>query len=121
MAKRKRNKFIPIRATEDEYNFIMEKLKAGKKIYGTYTDFLVAFFKNNTFTVNKIDNKDIIKLLTASSNNINQWTKGVNVLNEVSIEDIINLKKEVEKMKVAVNEYGIAVYNSLNERMVNKK
>ena len=99
----------------------MEKLKAGKKIYGTYTDFLVAFFKNNTFTVNKIDNKDIIKLLTASSNNINQWTKGVNVLNEVSIEDIINLKKEVEKMKVAVNEYGIAVYNSLNERMVNKK
>ena len=117
----KRNKKITIRATEEEYNFFIKVLQNGKEIYGTYTDFLVAFFKNNTFTVNKIDNKDIIKLLTASSNNINQWTKGVNVLNEVSIEDIINLKKEVEKMKVAVNEYGIAVYNSLNERMVNKK
>ena len=109
----KRNKKITIRATEKEYEYFVKVLQNGKKVYGTYTDFLVAFFKNNTFTVNQISNKDIIRLLTISSNNINQWTKGVNVLNEINKDDIINLKKEIEKMKVAVNEYGIAVYNSI--------
>lgn len=115
---RKRNKAIILRFTDEEYEFIIDKFKKGKVTYNTYSDYFLNVVEKSNINIIKIDTKEIIKLLTKSSNNINQWTRDINVFNEVSKQDIINLKKEVEDMKKTITKCSLIIYELNNS---NKK
>ena len=108
---RKRNKLIILRFTDEEYDFIIEKFKTGKIAYNTYSDFFLNVIKKSNINIIKVDTKEIIRLLTKSSNNINQWTRDINVFNEVSKQDIVKLKQEVENMKKEITKCALLIYN----------
>lgn len=108
---RKRNRKITLRFTDEEYEYIISKFEAGKLAYNTYSEYFLNVIKKANINIIKIDTKEIIRLLTLSSNNINQWTKNINIFNDVSKEDVIQLKKEVENMKKEINKCSLLIYN----------
>lgn len=106
---RKRNRCILIRFTDEEYEKIIKKLETGKQYYNTYSDYLLNVIEKSNINITKIDTKDIIRLLTLSSNNINQWTREINTYNEVNKEDILKLKNEITEIKKAINNFLISI------------
>ena len=108
---RKRNRKITLRFTDEEYEYIIGKFEAGRLAYNTYSEYFLNVIGNANINIIKIDTKEIIRLLTLSSNNINQWTKNINIFNEVSKEDIVKLKKEIENMKKEIIKCSLLVYN----------
>jgi hypothetical protein len=97
---RKRNKFLPIRLTEEEHSFIMGKINKAieKNIYKTYGECIYAVFKNANIEVYEFNMQTWDKELKAIGNNINQWTKGINTFNEVSREDVAKLEQEMKNI-----------------------
>lgn len=101
---RVRNKQIILRLTEAEYIYVLKKLNMGKKVFGNYSNYFLAILEKSEITINQIKTNDIVKELRHIGNNINQWTKGINIFNEVSKEDVIKLQDEITKMKEIINE-----------------
>ena len=106
---RKRDKKITLRFTEEEYKRVVRKLEEGKKVYSNYSNYFLKILDDSNLTVYKINTSDIVKELRLIGNNINQWTRDINVYNEVSKEDVHNLKNEIDKMKKKINELTISI------------
>lgn len=98
MKKRKRNRQIVIRLSEDEYEILKEKVKKSGK---TQQEFLIRLIKNkkiiNTFFLERL-----VFEFRKIGININQLTKFLNENNKVSDENLtkefLEFKKEFEKI-----------------------
>ena len=94
---RRRNKPLKVWATEEETAKIKERMKeAGIRNMGAYIRKMA--IDGYVIRVDLSDVKEVIKLMRANSNNINQYAKRANETGSIYYEDIKDIKRHQEEL-----------------------
>lgn len=97
---RKRNRKLTIRLSDTEYERVIKKLDDAKhkhkELFNSYSDFILCCIDRSQ--IYTIKTSIIDQELKAIGKNINQWTKNINIFNNVDRSDVEKLEKEVAKI-----------------------
>ncbi len=98
-----KTRILHFRATENEYNFIMQKMKQCN-IQSLSAYLLKMAVDGNVINLDMPELKEISRLLRYNGNNINQIAKRLNEGKNIYASDIVDIKNKQDKITEMVRE-----------------